>query len=179
MFLSSFESSVDVKKRVSIPAPFRKSLGGQDSVYLWESLDKPCIEGCGEGLVDHFEASISDLDLMDRRRFALATTILGEMMPARLDDGGRIVLDAALMAKAGITDKVRIVGAGDRFQIWEPVRFEAMRAELRQLAIDNLNLLKSKPGHAQGNGKTNGHDGNGGDPSPPDDEPPSPRRGFE
>jgi len=130
MFLSNFESSVDVKKRVSIPALFRKSLGGQESVYLWESLDKPCIEGCGQALVDHFEASISDLDLMDRRRFALATVILGDMVQARLDDGGRIVLDAALMAKAGITDKAKIVGAGDRFQIWEPTRYEAMRARL-------------------------------------------------
>jgi MraZ protein len=177
MFLSNFESTVDVKKRVSIPALFRKSLGGQESVYLWESLDKPCIEGCGQALVDHFEASISDLDLMDRRRFALATVILGDMVQARLDDGGRIVLDAALMAKAGITDKVRIVGAGDRFQIWEPARYEAMRAELRQLAIDNLGLLKSKPGHAQsGNGKANG---NGAGDAPPNDEPTPPRRGFE
>jgi MraZ protein len=178
MFLSNFESSVDVKKRVSIPAPFRKSLGGQDSVYLWESFDKPCIEGCGLALVEHFEASISDLDLMDRRRFALATTILGDMVQARLDDGGRIVLDAALMAKAGITDKVRIVGAGDRFQIWEPARFEAMRAELRKLAIENLGLLKSKPGHARSNGRGNGSS-NGGES--PNDEPPrdEPRRGFE
>ena len=101
MFLSSFESSVDVKKRVSIPAPFRKSLGGRDSVYLWESLDKPCIEGCGQALVDHFEASISDLDLMDKRRFALATTILGDLVHARLDDGGRITMDSALMSFAG------------------------------------------------------------------------------
>jgi len=180
MFLSNFESSVDVKKRVSIPALFRKSLGGQESVYLWESLDKPCIEGCGQALVDHFEASISDLDLMDRRRFALATVILGDMVQARLDDGGRIVLDMGLMAKAGITDKVRIVGAGDRFQIWEPARYEAMRAELRQLAIESLGLLKSKPGRSRSNGH---HKGNGaGDPpneDPPQDEPPSPRRGFE
>ena len=177
MFLSNFESSVDVKKRVSIPALFRKSLGGQESVYLWESLDKPCIEGCGQALVDHFEASISDLDLMDRRRFALATVILGDMTPARLDEGGRIVLDAALMAKAGITDKVRIVGLGDRFQIWEPARYEAARAEIRQLAIESLGLLKSKPGHA----KPNGH-GNGAGDQPPEDEPSQdspPRRGFE
>ena len=46
MFLSNFESGVDAKKRVSIPAPFRRVLGGADSVYLWPSLDKPCIEGC-------------------------------------------------------------------------------------------------------------------------------------
>jgi MraZ protein len=171
MFLSSFESSVDVKKRVSIPAPFRKALGGRDSVYLWESLDKPCIEGCGQALVDHFEASISDLDLMDKRRFALATTILGDLVHARLDDGGRITMDSSLMSFAGITDKVRIVGLGDRFQIWEPERYRAARAEIRQLAIESLGLLKSK-------GRTT-------EPPPsaeePGEEPPPPQplRGFE
>ena len=176
MFLSSFESSVDVKKRVSIPAPFRKSLGGQDSVYLWESLDKPCIEGCGQALVESFEASISDLDLMDKRRFALATTILGDLVQARLDDGGRIVLDTTLMSHAGITDKVRIVGLGDRFQIWEPERYRAARAEIRQLAIESLGLLKSKP--ARPNGQANGHAAPG-EPSQDKDDPTPPRRGFE
>ncbi len=145
MFLSSFESIVDVKKRVSIPAPFRKSLGGEDNVYLWESLDKPCIEGCGQSLVESFAASISGLDLMDKRRFALATTILGDMVQARPDEGGRIVLDATLMAKAGISEKVRFVGLGDRFQIWEPGSYAEARTEIRQLAIESLGLLKSKP----------------------------------
>jgi MraZ protein len=173
MFLSNFESSVDVKKRVSVPAPFRKSLRGQESVYLWESFDKPCIEGCGKALVDHFEASISDLDLMDSRRFALATTILGDLVQANMDEGGRIVLDAALMAKAGITDKAKFVGLGDRFQIWEPARYEAARAAIREEAMKNLGLLKSKPGHATG-----AHGGANGDKRAPDDEPP-PRRGFE
>src|SRR5262245_56202460 len=168
MFLSNFESSVDVKKRVSIPAPFRKSLGRADSVFLWESLDKPCIEGCGQALIEHFEASISDIDLMDKRRFALAATILGDLVQARLDDGGRIVLDADLMAHAGITDKVRIVGLGDRVQIWEPERYRAARAETRQLAIDSLGLLKSK-GRTSPPAST-GHD--------EDDDPPV-RKGFE
>ena len=60
MFLSNFESGVDAKKRVSIPAPFRRVLGGADSVYLWPSLDKPCIEGAGEGLMQQFEDSMAD-----------------------------------------------------------------------------------------------------------------------
>ena len=93
MFLSSFESSVDVKKRVSIPASFRKSLGGEDTVYLWPSLDKACIEGAGRRLMEGFEDSMADLDLMDPRRYALANYIMGEARQAKFDEGGRIVLD--------------------------------------------------------------------------------------
>ena len=148
MFLSSYESSVDVKKRVSIPAPFRKSLGGEESVYLWPSLNKACIEGAGQRLMEGFEDSMADLDLMDPRRYALANYIMGEARQARFDDGGRIVLDAELLAKAGITDKAKFVGLGDRFQIWEPAAHEAMREEMHALAKDSLGLLKAKPRRA-------------------------------
>jgi MraZ protein len=145
MFLSSYESGVDAKKRVSIPAAFRKVLGGQESVYLWPSLHKPCIEGAGQSLMDGFSDSMAGLDLMDERRFALATYIMGEARQARFDEGGRIVLDSELLATAGITDKACFVGLGDRFQIWEPKAFDAVRLETRELAKQSLGLLKAKP----------------------------------
>ena len=152
MFLSNFESGVDAKKRVSIPAPFRRVLGGADSVYLWPSLDKPCIEGAGEGLMQQFEDSMADLDLMDPRRIALANYIMGETRQGKLDEGGRIVLDAELLATAGITEKAKFVGLGDRFQIWAPAAYEAERAQMRALAKDSLGLLKAKPRRG-GNGQ--------------------------
>lgn len=145
MFLSNFESGVDAKKRVSIPAPFRRALGGADHVFLWPSLDKPCIEGAGEGLMQQFEDSMADLDLMDPRRIALANYIMGETRQARLDEGGRIVLDAELLATAGITDKAKFVGLGDRFQIWEPVAHQAEKAKMLEMAKQSLGLLKAKP----------------------------------
>ena len=144
MFLSSFESSVDVKKRVSIPASFRKSLGGEDSVFLWPALDKPCLEGGGMALVEGFDASISELDLIDERRFALATAILGLGKAAKFDEGGRIVLETDMLAHAGIEDKVRFVGLGDRFQIWAPAAHQALLGDIRKLALSNANLLKPK-----------------------------------
>ncbi len=145
MFLSSFESGVDAKKRVSIPAPFRKALGGVDSVFLWPSLDKPCIEGAGQKLMDAFGDSMADLDLMDPRRFALATYIMGEARQPKFDEGGRIVLDAELISTAGIGEKARFVGLGDRFQIWEPAAFDAVKTKMRDLARENLGLLKAAP----------------------------------
>lgn len=141
MFLSSYESSVDVKKRVSIPAPFRKSLGGQDSVFLWPSLDKPCLEGGGMALVRRFQRAISRLKPLDPRRNALETSIFGQGRFAKFDEGGRIVLEADQLSYAGIGDKARFVGLGDRFQIWAPATHEPRLAELRKLALESADLL--------------------------------------
>ena len=141
MFLSSYESSVDVKKRVSIPASFRKALCGEENVFLWPSLDKPCLEGGGMKLVRRFQRAISRLKPLDPRRNALETSIFGQGRFAKFDEGGRIVLEAELIAHAGIDDKARFVGLGDRFQIWAPATHEPRLAEMRRLALDSADLL--------------------------------------
>jgi MraZ protein len=142
MFLSSYESGVDAKKRVSIPAPFRKALSGEESVFLWPAVDKSCLEGGGEALVRKFQRAISRLRPMDPRREALATNIFGAGRHCKFDEGGRIVLEGDLLGHAGIRDKVRFVGLGDRFQIWTPEAHLSRAGQLRQLALENLDLLE-------------------------------------
>jgi MraZ protein len=142
MFLSSYESGVDAKKRVSIPASFRKALSGEESVFLWPAVDKSCLEGGGEALVRKFQRAISRLRPMDPRREALATNIFGAGRHCKFDDGGRIVLEGDLLGHAGIGDKVRFVGLGDRFQIWAPDAYQSRAVQLRQLALENLDLLE-------------------------------------
>ena len=164
-FLSSYESSVDVKKRVSIPASFRKSLGGEDSVFLWPSLDKPCLEGGGMALVRKFQRAISRLKPLDPRRNALETAIFGQGRFARFDEGGRIVLEADMISHAGIEEKARFVGLSERFQIWAPATHDPRLAELRKLALDSADLLDAVE-----------------DETPPAPEPPSkrpPRQAFD
>jgi MraZ protein len=150
MFLSSFESSVDVKKRVSIPAPFRKALGGEDSVFLWPSLDKPCLEGGGMALVRRFQRAISRLKPLDPRREALATSIFGQGRYAKFDEGGRIVLEADLLLHARMDDKARFVGLGDRFQIWAPAGHDPVLVEMRKLALGSADLLEPDLGPDSG-----------------------------
>jgi MraZ protein len=146
MFLSTHESGVDAKKRVSVPASFRKALAGQESggeeaVFVWPAIDKPCLEGGGYELVRQFQRAIERLKPLDPRREALSHAILGRVRPCRFDDGGRIVLDGELFAHAGIGEKVRFVGLGDRFQIWDPEAHQRRFEELQRLALDSADLL--------------------------------------
>lgn len=141
MFLSSHESGVDAKKRVSIPATFRKALAGEDSVFLWPSIDKACLEGGGSRLVAKFERAISRLKPLDPRREALAYAIFGRGRHCRFDEGGRIVLEADLLAHAGIAERARFVGLGDRFQLWAPEAHQPRSDELLKLAQASGDLL--------------------------------------
>jgi MraZ protein len=141
MFLSSHESGVDAKKRVSVPASFRKGLSGEDSIFLWPSIDKPCLEGGGVALVGQFQRAIARLKPLDPRREALSYAIFGRGRHARFDDGGRIGLELDLLAHASIVDKVRFIGLGDRFQIWAPDVHQPRSDSLLRLALDSGDLL--------------------------------------
>ena len=144
MFLSSYESGVDAKKRVSIPASFRKVLSGEESVFLWPAVDKSCLEGGGEALVRKFQRAISRLRPMDPRREALATNIFGAGRHCKLDEGGRIVLEGDLLGHAGIRDKVTDLIFRARFLVAVGMVF------LGQLAIGGLDLRLAGIGlHAQ------------------------------
>lgn len=39
VFVSTYESAIDAKGRVSIPASFRAALGGGNRIFLWSALD--------------------------------------------------------------------------------------------------------------------------------------------
>ena len=45
------------------------------------------------------------------------------------DDEGRVRLPDDLIAHAGITERVTFVGLGQKFQMWDPVRFEPVQRE--------------------------------------------------
>ncbi len=141
MFLSSYESVVDTKKRVSVPASFRKALGGEDSVFIWPSIGKPCLEGGGQRLVRNIRRSIARLNPFDEVAEAFETLILGRGRFCRLDDGGRIVLDADFMAHAKLSERVCFVGRGGRFEIWSPETQTARTEEMVRVATANRHML--------------------------------------
>lgn len=141
MFLSFHESAVDAKKRVSVPASFRKSLAGEDSVFLWPSVNKTCLEGGGHKLVRKLRRAI--FRMAGEQREAFQDRILGRGRFCRLDENGRIVLDPDLIEHAGLNGTVRFVGVGDRFQMWSPPKHQARADRLAQVAQQHAAELDS------------------------------------
>ena len=137
MFVSSYESAIDAKGRVSVPAAFRAALGGGTRVYVWPALGgKTCLEGGGEQLMAMYQQTIMRLPPLSPEREALTTAIMSSLADLKMDDPGRIKIPEDMLASVGITDRILFVGALESFQIWEPDTYAAYRADMAARATE-------------------------------------------
>ena len=142
---------MDAKGRVSIPASFRAVLerdrygGGQQAgVYCYPSLDAPALDAGGERLARRIDGLLSGLPDYSDERDELSVALYGDVQVLSIDQDGRIVLPEKLRAHAGIGAEVAFVGLGEKFQLWEPGRFDARRARAREKVDAHRKLLGAR-----------------------------------
>lgn len=143
-FVSNFTLRLDSKGRVSIPASFRSVLArdGFDGLHCYPALDRPAIDAGGNALMAEIEALIARYAPFSEEREQFALALYGTSETLRIDGEGRVILSDALKRHAHITDAVCFVGLGNKFQIWEPGRFQNELAE----ATGKVRALKAQLG---------------------------------
>ncbi len=132
LFVSTFVNKLDAKGRVSIPAPYRQILAQQDigTLYCIPSFGGRYLEAFGNTLLSQFEQRLNKYDpLFSESYDEEAQAVLAEAQPLNFDDEGRVRLPDDLIKYAEITDRVTFVGLGQKFQMWDPVRFEPVHTE--------------------------------------------------
>ncbi|CAI8330903.1 MAG: Transcriptional regulator MraZ [Hyphomonas sp. TMED17] len=126
MFVSTHETSLDSKGRVSVPASFRHALGGGQRVFLWPASDgSPCLEGGGEALMKFYQQTLARMSPNDPARRAFMHAIFTRSADLKMDDNGRVSIPKSLLEAAGIERELVFAGALDRFHVWSPERFSA------------------------------------------------------
>jgi MraZ protein len=147
-FVSTFTNKIDAKGRVSIPASFRVVLerdgysqGGSGGIYCYPSLDAPALDAGGERLAQKIDGLLAGLPDYSDERDELSVALYGDVQVLVVDQDGRIVLPRALCSHAGITGQVTFVGLGEKFQMWEPARFEERRVRARAKVQQHRNLF--------------------------------------
>lgn len=143
-FISTFTNRLDAKGRVSIPAPFRMVLtrDGFEGLYCCPTLDGRAVDAGGNLLRDTIRQSLAQFEPFSSDYEELSTTLIGESEVLKIDQDGRTVLTPTIMDHAGVTDRVTFVGQGFKFQIWEPERFQAYRAE----AMERVRAIRANLG---------------------------------
>lgn len=142
MFISTYETALDAKGRVSVPASFRAALGGGSRLFVWPAMDgSGCLEGGGDELMAVYRQTLARMAPTDPHRRAFMHAIFTKSADLKMDDTGRITLPAHLLEAAGIEKKLVFAGAFDRFHIWEPSRFHAFDQKMAQAALNNQSAL--------------------------------------
>jgi MraZ protein len=140
-------NKVDRKGRVSVPARFRSAIAsatGQAAaaVVLSPVHDLRAIDGCDLARIDEFVARLDTPGAYSEEEKRIADVILSQSEELAVDGDGRIMLPAALIELAGVTEQALFVGVGRTFQIWNPERRAAFEAETLEAAGGSALSLK-------------------------------------
>jgi MraZ protein len=141
---SRYQHGVDEKRRLQIPAKWRpEGQGVELTMIVWPKHQAGV---CLRVLPPQEMAQLmTDIDAMpngDPNKVVLKRFIGGESVQVALDQAGRICLPETMARAAGIKDEAVLVGLLDRFEIWNPNRYESVKAADAVLASEAFKLME-------------------------------------
>ena len=141
---SCYRHGVDEKRRVQIPAKWRPEEDGVElTMILWPKHQAGnCLRVLPPLEMAQLMADIDEMPNGDPNKVVLKRFIGSESVQVSLDKAGRICLPDEMAKAAGIKDEVMLVGLLDRFEIWNPTRFETVKATDAVMATEAFKLME-------------------------------------
>jgi len=145
-FASQAVNQVDAKGRVSVPAPFRAVLKGQQVLRGLMSVEHPVVEIGGKPMLDWYVKRLERVDPFSREYELWSFYFEGDAIELKLDGEGRIQINDRIREQTGIIDQALFEGRGLSFWLWEPGKYAAYRREARAEVLK----LRRSPGSGSG-----------------------------
>jgi MraZ protein len=141
---SLYRHGVDEKRRVQIPAKWRPTKAGTElTLILWpKAKEGACLRVLPPEQMAAMKKDIDAMPNSDPNKVVLKRFIGSESVQAPLDRNGRICLPEGMAKAADITSEVVLVGLLDRFEIWNPERYENVKASDAVLAPEAFRLME-------------------------------------
>lgn len=141
---SCYQHGVDEKRRVQIPAKWRPEEDGVElTMILWPKHQAgSCLRVLPPLEMAQMMADIDAMPNGDPNKVVLKRFIGSESVQVSLDKAGRICLPDEMARAAGIKDEVVLVGLLDRFEIWNPTRYETVKAADAVMAAEAFKLME-------------------------------------
>lgn len=129
MLIGEYLHTLDSKKRLSLPAKFRKEVGKK--VVVTRGLDQ-CLfmfpQSTWKGIASKLEAlPFGQSDTRGMSRFLLAGAVETEV-----DGAGRILIPDFLKEFADLRSRVVLAGVSDRVEIWNEKTWEEYKRRIEK-----------------------------------------------
>jgi MraZ protein len=141
---SCYRHGVDEKRRVQIPAKWRPEKEGVElTMILWPKHQAGnCVRVLPPLEMAQLMADIDAMPNGDPNKVVLKRFIGSESVQVSLDKAGRICLPDEMARAAALKDEVMLVGLLDRFEIWNPTRYETVKAADAVMATEAFKLME-------------------------------------
>ena len=116
MLIGEYTHNLDPKKRLSVPAKFRKELG--DRAVLTRGLDG-CLWLFPSGQWSQLAERIAALPMAQSDSRSFSRLLLSGATEVQFDNLGRILIPEYLKAYAGLRREVVVTGIHTRLEVWD------------------------------------------------------------
>jgi len=142
-FRGTFDYSLDVKNRLTVPAKFRATLAG--GVVLAKGLDQ-CV---GIWKPEDYEAftseAVTSFPRLSPQARKLRSFFAANSIDTELDSAGRVGIPPFLLEHADLKKEVVVVGAEDSLQVWDRAAWASWNDSLTTEVGEITDLLGQAP----------------------------------
>ncbi|OGZ23290.1 MAG: cell division/cell wall cluster transcriptional repressor MraZ [Candidatus Nealsonbacteria bacterium RIFCSPLOWO2_01_FULL_41_9] len=139
MLIGEFRHTIDIKKRLALPAKFRKELG--ETVIITRGLDN-CLAVYPEKEWETVSDKLGKLPPGQAEARGYARIMLAGAMAVGLDKLGRILVPDYLKNYANLTKSVVVCGLYNRLEIWDAESWDVYRKKMEGEIGDMAGKLK-------------------------------------
>lgn len=129
MLIGEYKHSLDPKKRVAIPAKFRKEIGKKAVITIGTNQ---CITLYPMTEWEKVAENLSGLPTGSAETRSFVRLFLSRAADVEIDALGRILIPDYLKEFAGLKEKVVIVGVYKRLEIWSEENWENYRQNIEK-----------------------------------------------
>lgn len=126
VFSGEYRHALDPKKRITIPASWRRNEAGGDELFLMEGQAGSFLKAMPPERFGQVAKVLSEQpDIPARDRAVFLRHFYSKAVRGVIDKAGRLVLPEAMVRKLGLEGDVVLVGAHDTFEVWSPTAWQA------------------------------------------------------
>ncbi|MBO4590985.1 MAG: division/cell wall cluster transcriptional repressor MraZ [Eubacterium sp.] len=122
----TYKHNIDTKGRLIIPAKIRDSLGS--SFVITEGIDD-CLSMYSLEEWENFTEKLDRQSNNKEKVRMLKRYFRSKAADVEMDSQGRVVVPQDLRDAVGITKEVVIIGAGEKAEIWDKAKWDALQKE--------------------------------------------------
>jgi MraZ protein len=143
IYNSTFRHGVDEKRRIQIPSMWRPAPGTQFTMIVWpQRTEGPCLRVLPPQEMAELMAALDAMPNDNPSKTVLKRIIGSQSAQVEPDKAWRICVPEEMARTAGLEGEAVLVGLLDRFEIWQPARYERVQAADAVLAQEAFKLME-------------------------------------
>ncbi|MBI3632469.1 MAG: division/cell wall cluster transcriptional repressor MraZ [Candidatus Vogelbacteria bacterium] len=129
MLIGEHKHTLDPKKRLSLPAKFRKEMGNE--IVVTRGLDS-CLFVYTVAEWSKVAEQFSKMNMLQADSRSINRFMLAGASETEIDSLGRILIPEVLKEFAGLRDRVTIIGVHTRLEIWDEDKWKEYKGAIER-----------------------------------------------